>query len=55
MARRGPLHRRAELSRNYLPFGIKRDAEDSFAPITQELQFFDGTVDAVTGEVVAYK
>ena len=40
MAGRRPLPHRAELSRYYLrlPFGIKRDAEDSFALITQELQ-----------------
>ena len=41
MIRRGSLANRAELSRNHLclPFRIKRDAEDGFALITQELQY----------------
>jgi hypothetical protein len=41
MVRRGSLANRAELSRNHLclPFRIKRDAEDGFALITQELQY----------------
>jgi hypothetical protein len=41
MVRRRSLANRAELSRNHLslPFRIKRDAEDGFALITQELQY----------------